>query len=127
LKDAKTLLDQLNRWRFGLPWSHSVALTTNLKAPTSGIYSGILFFQDRIVPTTAPGNILPGTGLEGALYFPTTKITYNEGSVASVAYTIIVAYALSNQINTLTINSNFSSLADGSSLKSICARGVILP
>jgi hypothetical protein len=44
-----------------------------LTAPTSGVLAGILFFQDRSIPTTAhnvtQGNVLYGT-LTGALYFP---------------------------------------------------------
>ena len=92
--------------------------TFNLKAPTSGTYGGILFFQDRSVPASPlRNNVLPGTGLQGALYFPTTKVTYNEGSVSSVAYTIVVSYAFSNQINSFSINKDYSSLADGSPIK----------
>jgi hypothetical protein len=54
----------------------------NLSAPTSGIYSGMLIFQDPAI-TSAFDNTINGNtdpGLYGALYFPTTPLKINGGS-----------------------------------------------
>ncbi|MFL5297467.1 MAG: pilus assembly protein TadG-related protein [Phenylobacterium sp.] len=50
--------------------------TVNLQAPTSGTYSGILFFGDR---NGTGSNIFNGdasSGLTGDLYFPTQAVSY---------------------------------------------------
>jgi len=70
--------------------------TTNLAAPSTGAWAGMLFYQDPNAPTssnlksafTGGGNVLLG-----ALYFPTQTIDYTGGAVAS-ACTQIVAYDL---------------------------------
>ncbi len=66
----------------------------NLSAPTSGSLQGILFFQDRSIPTSGAGSIINGNSastFDGALYFPTTDVTYN-GNSSLNGYTILVAY-----------------------------------
>lgn len=104
------------------PASFTGATTSQLTAPTSGTYVGILFYQD----SSANGATLPTAGntsnfvgsastyFQGALYFPTTSIVYSGGSLAQ--YTIIVSDSL--QLGgSATINSNYSSLAGGSPIK----------
>lgn len=89
----------------------------NLTAPTSGSLEGILFFQDPSVSSGA-GSIINGNSsstFDGALYFPTTTLTYNGNSSLS-GYTIIVAYDLVWNGNS-SIGNNYSSLADGSPIK----------
>ena len=95
----------------------------SLKAPTSGIYAGILFFQDRSISSTAL-NVLGadggGTGVggfEGALYFPTTAVSLTSGQNQNVAYTIVVADTISLDVNTFTVKNDYSSLANGSPIK----------
>jgi hypothetical protein len=64
------------------------ASSTTLSAPTSGIYEGILFFQDRNIPAndkgpSGPQNTVSGsssTTFTGALYFPNTPLVYSGGS-----------------------------------------------
>lgn len=92
----------------------------NLSGPTSGVYSGILFFQDRGVNPGNNGSSMQGgatQNLEGTLYFPTTSLTYGGGSSTSAKYTIIVADTIT-LTGGATLNSNYSSLADGSPIKS---------
>jgi hypothetical protein len=93
----------------------------NLSAPTTGNLAGILFFQDRSVSAGSAGSTFSNNSsvnMSGALYFPTTSLAVaNNGSGA---YTIIVSYDLSFANNaTATMNSNYSSLADGSPIKSV--------
>ena len=67
-----------------------------LNAPTSGSQQGIVFRQDsRYAYSTTANNIgNSSTGnLQGAMYFPTTSLTYTGNPVAT--YTAIVAYKLS--------------------------------
>jgi Flp pilus assembly protein TadG len=91
----------------------------NLSAPTSGTYQGILFFQDRSVPAGSKGSTITGSSgstFDGAIYFPTTAITYS-GSSTSDGYTIIVGDTVSIGGNS-TLGDNYSSLADGDPIKS---------
>jgi len=86
-----------------------------LTAPTSGVFAGILFFQDRSIVSTA-SNILMGS-FTGTLYFSTTPLVFNSGSDVTVPYTILVADTVSMQVNTFTIKNDYSSLAGGSPIK----------
>jgi Flp pilus assembly protein TadG len=96
-------------------------VTVSLSAPTTGgvgSLEGILFFQDRSVPTTGAASYFAGGAnmtLTGALYFPTTQLNYSNG--ISAAYTILVADTLVFT-GGATMNNNYSSLADGSPIKS---------
>ncbi|MHA1554503.1 MAG: pilus assembly protein TadG-related protein, partial [Alphaproteobacteria bacterium] len=65
----------------------------DLSPPTSGIYSGILFFGQR--NDTSISHIVngaSGTSFDGAIYFPGQKITYNGGGVAAGGCTQIIGY-----------------------------------
>jgi hypothetical protein len=95
----------------------------SLKAPTSGTYEGILFFQDRSISSTAP-NVIGADGggagkggLEGALYFKTTPVSLTSGQNQKVAYTIVIADTISVDVNTFNVTSDYSSLANGSPIK----------
>jgi hypothetical protein len=91
----------------------------NLSAPTSGSLQGILFFQDRSIPTSGAGSIINGNSastFDGALYFPTTDVTYN-GNSSLNGYTILVAYDILWNGNS-TVGNNYTSLAGGSPIKS---------
>ena len=65
------------------------ASSSTLSAQTSGTYEGILFFQDRNIPTNdkgpsgSPQNTVSGTSttsFTGALYFPSTPLVFIGGS-----------------------------------------------
>ena len=84
---------------------------SELIAPTSGTYNGVLFFQDRSITSTsssADSNIAGGSGtaVEGTLYFPTTGLTYS-GNSADSAYTILVADTVTIS-NTTAIQDTYS-------------------
>ena len=90
----------------------------DLVAPTSGSYAGILFYQDPGNTSAATINGTQNSKFEGALYFPSAQLTIN-GTGDKAAYTIAVAK--SYQLNgTFVLNfpSDYSSLANGSPIKS---------
>jgi Flp pilus assembly protein TadG len=92
--------------------------TVNLSAPTSGTLAGILFFQDRSIPSTGASSSIAGNSsstFDGALYFPTTAISFGGNSSAS-GYSIVVADKLTVSGNS-SIGSNYSSLTGGSPIK----------
>ena len=92
--------------------------TVDLVAPTSGNYAGILFYQNPGNTSTATINGTQNSKFEGALYFPSAQLTIN-GTGDKAAYTIAVAK--SYQLNgTFVLNfpSDYSSLANGSPIKS---------
>ena len=93
--------------------------TTNLSAPTSGPYAGILFFQDRSIPIGSSGSKITGAAgstFDGTIYFSTTSIEYG-GNSTSGGYTIIVADTVKIDGGS-TVNDNYSSLSGGSPIKS---------
>ncbi len=98
--------------------SISGGTTENLSAPTTGSLAGILFFQDRTVVGGASSSFSGGamSTLVGALYFPTTDISYSGGVTA--AYTIIVSRRISFS-GGATLNSDYSSLPAGSPVKGL--------
>jgi len=53
--------------------------SVNLTAPTSGTYSGVLFYQDRRALDTNDNKINGNSGskLEGAIYMPGQSLTFN--------------------------------------------------
>lgn len=89
-----------------------------LTAPTSGMYGGVLFFQDPSNTSTGTfiGNLLSGSKLEGAIYLPNATMTYGVGAISS-AYTILVAKDINFNVNILSnFGNDYSSLAQGSPL-----------
>jgi hypothetical protein len=63
-----------------------------LSAPTSGTYLGVLFFQDRSITSSSNATFTGGATmlLTGSLYFPTTYVSFSNGT-STTAYTAIVA------------------------------------
>ena len=104
------------------PISLSGGCSVKLKAPTTGPLAAILFFQDRSVVGGGSSNITGGaTSLfDGALYFPTTSLSYSGGT--DTDYTFIVAKTLSFSGGT-TVNSDYSSLPAGPPVKGSATLG----
>jgi Flp pilus assembly protein TadG len=101
------------------PIALSGSNTAHLSAPTSGPYEGILFFEDRSIPTGSKGSTITGSSgstFDGAIYFPTTAVTYS-GSSTSDGYTIIVGDTISVSGNSV-LGDNYTSLDNGSPIKS---------
>ena len=103
------------------PISFTGSATSNFSAPTTGSLAGILFFQDRSIPVGSDSSTIVGSGSsswDGALYFPTTALSYT-GSSSGSGYTVIVAYDMSlTGSGTMTLGSNYSALPNGSPAKS---------
>jgi hypothetical protein len=93
--------------------------TMNLTAPTTGSYSGLLFF----VPSTNSSSISivgnSGSTLEGIIYAPNTAINFT-GNSGSTIYTDFVVKSL-----TMVGNSSFSSYASINS-NSVLSSGIKL-
>jgi hypothetical protein len=92
------------------------ASNISLTAPTTGSLAGILFFQDRTIANPAASSITGasnGTYI-GALYFPTSALTYSGASNGQ--YTIIVSDALTFS-GAANVGDNYSSLPGGSPIK----------
>jgi hypothetical protein len=90
----------------------------NISAPTSGPLAGILFFQDRSIPSTDAASTITGNSsstFDGALYFPTTALSFNGNSSAN-GYSIVVANQLTLS-GDASIGTNYSSLTGGSPIK----------
>jgi Flp pilus assembly protein TadG len=70
--------------------SNGAAVT--FSAPTSGTYMGIVFYQDRSITSASNATFTGGSSMlvTGTLYFPTTSVSYSNGS-ALAGYTAIVA------------------------------------
>jgi hypothetical protein len=87
----------------------------SLTAPTSGAYNGVLFFQDSGDTSTATINGTGGSKLQGAFYFPTATLNV-DGAASNAAYMAFVAKSL-NINTTVSFPSNYSSLTNGSPIK----------
>lgn len=91
----------------------------SLTAPTSGTYSGILFFQAHGVTSTGVfvGNLINSSKLEGAIYLPDGDVSYGVNA-ASSAYNILVAKDIHLNVNVLSsFGNDYSGLAGGSPLE----------
>jgi hypothetical protein len=72
-------------------------VSVTFSAQTSGVYTGVLFFQDRSI-TSSQGAAFTGgatMSLTGSLYFPTTDVSFSNGSSLTAYNTAIVAKQLS--------------------------------
>jgi hypothetical protein len=93
-----------------------------LSAPTSGTYTGILFFQDRSVTTANTTNsttVLAGGAnmeLTGAIYLPGTALNVSNGTNTNANYTIIVADTITFT-GGITLNANYTGLTGGSPIQ----------
>jgi hypothetical protein len=90
--------------------------TIQLSAPTTGGLAGILFFQDRAISSPVASSIAGGASsfFTGALYFPTSTLTYSGGT--DTDYTILVAKKAIFSGGT-TLNNDYSSLPNGTPVK----------
>lgn len=90
----------------------------NLTAPSSGDYSGILFFQERGVSASSLflANVIQGGNMQGAVYVPDGAVDYGVTALSS-SYNILVAKDI-NFLATVasTFGDDYSSLSGGSPL-----------
>lgn len=71
-------------------------VTVAFSAPTSGVYTGILFFQNRSITSSSSAAFAGGASMQlnGSLYFPTTDVSFSNGT-GNTSYTAIVASEVS--------------------------------
>ena len=89
----------------------------NLQAPSSGSYSGIALFQDRLACAGCKNKINGGStsNITGAVYFPTNAVEYAGGVAAGGAQcTQLIAYTI-----TFKGNSTFNSSCNSAGTKTI--------
>jgi hypothetical protein len=98
--------------------------TVTLRAPTTGTYAGLLFYQDPTVTWAANnGSSIAGAAnsvYDGIIYFPTTDLTYSGNSSTSSTgtdgYTTLIGYNV-KIAGTAQINSDYSTLTGGNPLQ----------
>jgi len=76
------------------PVAITAAAQVNFTAPSSGALSGMLIFQARSIAASMPASSIDGNGstqLNGTIYFPKTKLTFNGGGSRAGGPTVIVA------------------------------------
>jgi Putative Flp pilus-assembly TadE/G-like len=92
--------------------------TISLTAQTSGIYAGVLLYQDRNDPAAATVDGGNNPKFEGALYFPNLNARLRMNNIGSAAaYTILVAGSLRISGNNNILNSDYSSLSNVSPIR----------
>lgn len=69
--------------------------SVTLRAPLTGPYAGILFYQNRTSTATAAFNGGASVSLTGTLYFRDAQINYTGGSTIPADYTLFVSRRLS--------------------------------
>jgi hypothetical protein len=96
--------------------SISGGTTVHLTAPTTGPLAAMLFFEDRSIVGGAASSLSGGASVvfNGALYFPTTALSYSGGTGGT--YTIIVAKTVSFS-GGATVNSDYTSLPGGTPVR----------
>jgi len=95
--------------------------TTTLSAPTSGTYSGLLFYGDRT--QASANNLVNGTNastMTGAVYFPSQQITFNGNFSGVGGCTQVIASTI-----TYTGNGTFNSNCSGAGMKNAIIYGAI--
>ncbi len=97
--------------------------TVNLSAPctsSSGSIAGVLFFQDRSITNGVGSSINGGSTstFSGALYFPTTALSYSGSSGANNEFTLLVS-------DTLTVTGN-TTVGNGTCLNGCCLQGPLV-
>ncbi|HWC95101.1 MAG TPA: pilus assembly protein TadG-related protein [Candidatus Sulfopaludibacter sp.] len=100
------------------PFNFHNGAVVSMTAPTTGPMAGILMFQDRSIVSSLVNSFLGGTSitLVGALYFPTTPLSYSGGTNITGTYSIIVAKTAVFS-GGCVMNNDYSSLPGGSPIR----------
>jgi hypothetical protein len=106
-------------------WANSVV---NLKAPNTGSYTGILFFEDRAAtigsgtPALTSAQLTDDYGgggsavYQGVIYAKNAAVTMHGNSSVSAKYTLLIADTI-NLIGNSGINNDYSMLTGGSPIQ----------
>ena len=94
-----------------------------LKAPATGPYAGILFYQDPNAGTSGSTHHMEShtnSYMEGALYFPTQVVKLHSQTSPEARYTLVVARSIDMMSNAdFKIRSDFGGLPGGSPIKKL--------
>lgn len=99
----------------------SIAATSNvtMDAGTTGVYAGILFFEDRNAPASADTYGGGSSAVyQGVIYALNAAVTMYGNSSVNTQYTLMVCDTLS-LVGTSAFNDNYSSLPNGSPIQKI--------
>jgi hypothetical protein len=101
------------------PINIAATSTVSLTAPTSGTYTGILFFEDRSAPASSDSYGGGSSAVyQGTIYAKNAAVTMFGNSSVSAAYTILVADTIVMK-GTTGFDDNYSSLTGGSPIKQV--------
>ena len=91
-----------------------------LTAPASGVYSGLLFFQDRSITSAVNATFAGGVTLklQGGIYFPTTLVSYQNGASSS-GYTVAIVADKVSFTGGVTITYDPTGIKTGLAVKSV--------
>ena len=93
--------------------------TVSLKAPNTGTYAGILFFEDRSAPARTDTYGGGSTAVyQGTIYAKKALVKLFGNSSVDAKYTIIVADAI-NLVGTTGLNNDYSLLPNGSPIQQV--------
>jgi hypothetical protein len=94
--------------------------TVSMTAPTSGTYSGILFFDDRNSPTGTSDSYGGGSTAvyQGTIYAKNAQVLMYGNSSVNTQYTMLVADTI-HLVGTTGFNNNYSSLLSGNPIQKI--------
>ncbi|MEO7193066.1 MAG: Tad domain-containing protein [Vicinamibacterales bacterium] len=103
-------------------WFDSNHVEMDLRAPTSGPYTGVLFYQDR--SNTNPAQLSKngnggGMTLSGALYFPSASLSMKNGNDVGLTNNCSLIVAQSLSLNNNSVLSNTCSGYGGSPLLTV--------
>ncbi|MEO8659240.1 MAG: hypothetical protein ABI693_12265, partial [Bryobacteraceae bacterium] len=95
--------------------------TVAMSAPSSGIYTGLLFFQDRAITSSVAATINGGVALKvtGGFYFPTTSVAFSNGSSSNGYAIAVVAKKVSFTGGTNYFTKDVTGLLTGLGSKSV--------
>jgi hypothetical protein len=122
--ESDPLADKVGNSQQYKPVVFSGGSATALTAPSSGSLQGILFFQDRNLPSgdtgpSGPQNTISGGSgatITGAMYFPGTPLYFSGGSSVTPLNAILIGDIINISGGT-HLSSNYSSIG-GSPIKS---------
>ena len=101
------------------PINIAATSTVDLSAPTTGTYTGILFFEDRSAPASSDSYGGGSSAVyQGAIYAKNAAITMYGNSSVSSQYTILIADTIT-MVGTSGFNDNYTTLAGGSPIKQV--------
>jgi Flp pilus assembly protein TadG len=92
--------------------------TADLVAQTTGTYAGVLYFQDRSNSSGLDLDSGTSSVIQGFIYAPDAAVTLNSDSSVSAYNGVVADTVIINSGANFTMGANYSSLPNGSPIKS---------